>query len=72
MKKLILLFTAICLWVFPSFAQHTEQNHGIRFEQLGPLLRTPNVYRTASGAPGHLYWQQQANYVIDVEQQLLA
>ncbi|MET0261320.1 MAG: M1 family metallopeptidase, partial [Rariglobus sp.] len=25
-----------------------------------------NGYRTASGAPGHEYWQQRANYVIDV------
>jgi hypothetical protein len=28
---------------------------------------TPNVYRTASGAPGHQYYQQKADYVIDVE-----
>jgi len=27
---------------------------------------TPNVYRSASGAPGHRYWQQQVDYVIDV------
>lgn len=42
-------------------------NHGNKFEQLGTLLSDPNVYRTASGAPGHLYWQQKADYVIDVE-----
>ncbi|GGF33832.1 aminopeptidase [Echinicola rosea] len=48
-------------------AQQSEQNHAERFEQLGPMLRSPNVYRTASGAPGHLYWQQQANYDISVE-----
>ncbi|MEM7221285.1 MAG: M1 family aminopeptidase [Pseudomonadota bacterium] len=36
-----------------------------RFEQLGQTLPTPNVYRTASGAPGHQYWQQRADYRID-------
>ena len=41
-------------------------NHGNRFEQLGYLLHTPNDYRTASGAPGHKYWQQRADYDIQV------
>ena len=35
-----------------------------RFSQLGTTLPTPNVYRTASGAPGHSYWQQRADYQI--------
>ncbi|MDA8962340.1 M1 family metallopeptidase [Congregibacter sp.] len=35
------------------------------FAQLGQELPTPNSYRTASGAPGHEYWQQQADYDID-------
>ena len=51
----------------PSWAQWSEQNHAERFEQLGPLLRSPNVYRTASGAPGHMYWQQKADHEIEVE-----
>ena len=38
-----------------------------KFEQLGHELPTPNRYRTASGAPGPSYWQQRADYVIDVE-----
>jgi hypothetical protein len=25
----------------------------------------PNVYRNAAGAPGHMYWQQRADYVIE-------
>mgnify|MGYP005748026875 FL=1 len=66
-KKLIAIAAVGLAGIASSFAQHTEQNHGYRFEQLGTMLRTPNVYRTASGAPGHMYWQQQANYVIDVE-----
>jgi len=36
-----------------------------RFAQLGTKLPTPNVYRTASGAPGHDYWQQRADYRIE-------
>ncbi len=42
-------------------------NHGNRFEQLGYLLQSPNEYRTASGAPGPKYWQQKADYDINVE-----
>ncbi len=35
-----------------------------KFRQLDELLPTANVYRTASGAPGHQYWQQRADYRI--------
>ena len=38
-----------------------------KFRQLEEDLPTPNGYRTASGAPGREYWQQRADYVIDVE-----
>ncbi|MBT8485013.1 MAG: M1 family metallopeptidase [Phycisphaerales bacterium] len=38
-----------------------------KFRQLEEILPTPNAYRTASGAPGHGYWQQRADYEIDVE-----
>ncbi|MBL7944261.1 MAG: M1 family peptidase, partial [Flavobacteriales bacterium] len=47
----------------------TAQENGPRvdkFKQLGPELATPNDYRTASGAPGHEYWQQQADYVMKI------
>ncbi len=37
-----------------------------KFRQLDELLPTPNSYRTASGAPGHKYWQQRADYNIKV------
>ncbi len=37
-----------------------------KFRQLEELLPTPNEQRTASGAPGRAYWQQRADYVIDV------
>lgn len=38
-----------------------------KFEQLDQMLPTPNTYRTGSGAPGNNYWQQRADYDIDVE-----
>jgi hypothetical protein len=38
-----------------------------KFEQLDQKLPTPNSYRTGSGAPGVNYWQQRADYVINVE-----
>ena len=44
-------------------AQNT--NHS-KFKQLGQELPTPNVYRTASGAPGPNYYQQKADYVISL------
>jgi hypothetical protein len=44
------------------------QNKATRaFEQLEQELPTPNSYRTGSGAPGHAYYQQKADYKIKVE-----
>ena len=36
------------------------------FRQLDGTLPDPNVYRSATGAPGPQYWQQRADYDIDV------
>lgn len=38
-----------------------------KFQQLDQLLPTPGPQRAASGAPGAAYWQNRADYVIDVE-----
>ncbi|MBP6373313.1 MAG: M1 family metallopeptidase [Flavobacterium sp.] len=38
-----------------------------KFRQNYDLFATPNMYRTASGAPGPEYFQQQADYKIDIE-----
>lgn len=67
MKRISIALAVLLLCRFQGIAQHTEQNHAERFEQLGSSLRSPNVYRTASGAPGHLYWQQKADHEIEVE-----
>ena len=54
---------------FTSFAQETPQGHTNqnKFRQLYNELATPNVYRTASGAPGPAYYQQQADYVMELQ-----
>lgn len=63
MKNVLLL---ICVFVTgAAFAQ--EKNWQGKFEQLDQMLPTPNEYRSASGAPGPKYWQQQADYVINAE-----
>ncbi len=38
-----------------------------RFRQMYQEFATPNMFRTASGAPGPNYYQQQADYVMEVE-----
>jgi len=40
---------------------------GRKFEQMGTMLPTPNTYRTGAGSPGRDYWQQKADYDIEVE-----
>ena len=60
------LLTILCFAIFSTgaFAQQEEvsrTNNNV-FRQLGTELPTPNAYRTASGAPGHDYWQQQVDY----------
>jgi len=47
----------------PAGSKHDD---AAKFRQLGHELPTPNVYRNASGAPGVDYWQQQADYKINV------
>ena len=62
--KINLTVIIVCL-VTSLFSQENLNNS--KFKQLNEELPTPNVYRTASGAPGHEYYQQTADYVIDVE-----
>ena len=69
MKYLQFVTTLFSFVFLTSFAQestpqgHTNQN---KFRQLYNELATPNVYRTASGAPGPAYYQQQADYVMEL------
>ena len=55
---------AVCLTVNQAA---TAQAFEDKFRQLNDdKFRSPNIYRTASGAPGHAYWQQEADYKIEV------
>ena len=62
--NLIILLFAFATVFSQNIQNNPESNHGNKFEQLGTILPTPNNYRTASGAPGHEYWQQRADYDI--------
>ena len=69
MKKIIslsLLLIAV-ITVFAQQAPPAQQKWQGKFEQLDQMLPTPNSYRSSSGAPGVDYWQQRADYVINVE-----
>ena len=72
MKKLSLLL------IFPAMLMAQEKAPTVapkqqgkydtnKFSQMYDLLATPNMFRTASGAPGPAYYQQQADYKIDIE-----
>ncbi|WP_276877161.1 M1 family metallopeptidase [Chryseobacterium joostei] len=67
--KLKVTILSLSVFAYTGFTAQNIQNnpgsnHGNRFEQLGTILPTPNIYRTASGAPGHGYWQNRADYNI--------
>jgi len=65
MKKVFYFIFLITVGISKiGYAQQTDQS---KFKQLGTELPTPNSFRTASGAPGHEYWQQRADYNIKVE-----
>lgn len=64
--KTIALLGLIIFAVCSGITQEKVRTHGNKFEQLGTILRSPNVYRNAAGAPGHMYWQQKADYDIEV------
>ncbi|WP_282070425.1 M1 family metallopeptidase [Olleya namhaensis] len=76
MKKLKYLFLSAFFVSISAFAQdqkedkkepqqgHTNNN---KFKQLYEEFSTPNMYRAASGAPGAAYYQQQADYKMDLE-----
>ena len=58
---------SILLLFLTSLVCAQDNLNNSKFKQLYEELPTPNVYRTASGAPGHEYYQQKADYEINVE-----
>jgi hypothetical protein len=64
MKNLFLSTFILCAFLVQGQESNVNTN---KFRQLKTELATPNVYRNAAGAPGHAYYQQKADYVIDIE-----
>ena len=69
-KKISALYAFVVCSAFGSVevlaADSTAASGASAFEQLETLLPTPTATRTASGAPGPGYWQQRADYTMDV------
>ncbi|GAA4886307.1 M1 family metallopeptidase [Flaviramulus aquimarinus] len=73
MKKITYICLSLIFISSATFAQdqenaerktgHTNTN---KFKQLFDEFSTPNMYRAASGAPGSAYYQQQADYKMDI------
>ncbi|MGB3150216.1 MAG: M1 family metallopeptidase [Maribacter sp.] len=75
MRKSNYVFASV-LFLFASLlvaqeAEKKEREPGhynqSKFKQLYEEFATPNTYRSASGAPGVDYYQQQADYVMDIK-----
>ena len=64
--KLALFFSCFCvIFLYGQTPQgHTNNN---KFKQLYDQFADPNKYHNASGAPGVDYYQQQVDYVMDIE-----
>jgi hypothetical protein len=58
------LFAAATIIGFSLSAQ--ENTNQSSFKQLKEELPTPNMYRTGGGAPGSFYYQQQADYKMEI------
>ncbi len=66
---------ALCAMLFlcasVGYAQEKERQGGHendnKFRQLYNEMSTPNSYRTASGAPGHEYYQNEADYKMSIQ-----
>ncbi|HEX4946259.1 MAG TPA: aminopeptidase, partial [Blastocatellia bacterium] len=68
LKIVLLLLLLGSSAFFTSTATAQSKNSPVdKFRQLEEILPTPNEQRTGSGAPGHQYWQQRADYVMEVE-----
>ena len=68
MKKIMI----VCLFslIANLNAHPVDQSKGIfedKFRQLDEIFPDPNQYRAATGEPTNKYWQQQADYKIDIE-----
>lgn len=67
LKLSVLFFTISLSAQQQATTEKQSEKNPDKFKQMYDLLATPNMYRTASGAPGPEYYQQQADYKMDVE-----
>jgi Peptidase family M1 domain len=74
MKKLKYLFLSVLFVSVGVFAQEDKQPdrkpghiNANKFKELYDEFATPNMFRTGSGAPGPAYYQQQADYKMNIE-----
>ena len=73
LSKLIALFsmTLIAGLAYGQEEESEERKGGHinnnKFRQMYQEFSSPNMFRSASGAPGPAYYQQQADYVMDIE-----
>ena len=67
--SLFLLSFIISLPILSQEAkERNQENINVnKFRQLYQEFSTPNMFRTASGAPGPAYYQQQADYKMEIE-----
>ncbi len=73
MKKIVFYFLSAAFVSGSLFAQEQEKKspkmghqNTNKFRELYDEFSTPNIYRNASGAPGAAYYQQQADYKMDI------
>ncbi|MEC7877154.1 MAG: M1 family metallopeptidase [Bacteroidota bacterium] len=64
-NNLTIFIFAFFLFCLNAFSQ--EKINTNKFRQLNQEFSSPNMFRTASGAPGPEYYQQQADYKINIE-----
>ncbi len=72
MKNKMLFLSSLLFWALNPLASSAQDVKSVnesekKFRQLYEEFRSPNVYRAASGAPGHMYWQQRADYDMQIE-----
>ena len=71
MKKHIINLLLFCLIIPINLLSQDDKQQGHintnKFRQLYDEFSSPNMFRTASGAPGPSYYQQRADYKINVE-----
>lgn len=63
---LLAFLTATPIASAQNLIHNPGARHANKLEPMAPVFPTPNMYRSASGAPGPRYWQQQADYDIAV------